>query len=128
MKDFRRLDVWRKAHRLTLEIYGVTKGFPREELYGLTKQLRSAAASVGTNIAEGCGRSQGDFGRFLTISLGSATEVEYLLLLGRDLSLLSPASYLQLDERAREVKRMLFSLITRVAGPDPRASDCRPAQ
>ena len=123
MKEFRRLDVWRKAHQLTLQVYDATQDFPREEQYGLTRQMRTAAASIGTNIAEGCGRSQGDFGRFLTIALGSATELEYLLLLGRDLSMLPIPTYRHCDDRVREVKRMLFSLLSRVTSSDPRRAE-----
>ncbi len=79
MKDFRELKVWAKAHELTLALYPITKEFPREELYGLTSQIRRACLSVPTNIAEACGRfSDADFARFLTISMGSATELEYL--------------------------------------------------
>ena len=117
MKDFRQLDVWKKGHQLTLEIYDATQGFPRDELYGLTRQLRSAAASIPTNIAEGCGRSQNDLGRFLTISMGSAHELEYLLLLARDLSFLTASSYDPLNARTLEVKKMLFALIRSIRRP-----------
>jgi four helix bundle protein len=86
MKDFRKLDVWAKAHALTLAIYRVTAGFPTEERYGLTSQLRRAALSIPTNITEGCGRNtDAEFNRFLEIAMGSASETEYLLLLSFDL-------------------------------------------
>ncbi len=85
-KDFRNLKVWEKSHRLTLQMYKITRSFPKEELYGLTSQIRRASVSVPTNIAEGCGRgSDADFKRFLQIAFGSASEVEYLLLLSTDL-------------------------------------------
>jgi len=85
MKDFRKLDVWAKAHALTLAIYRVTAGFPTEERYGLTSQLRRACVSIPTNIAEGCGRnSDAELARFAEIAMGSSSEVEYLLLLSRD--------------------------------------------
>jgi four helix bundle protein len=86
MKDFRNLQVWEKSHMLTLSIYDATRPFPREELFGLSSQIRRAAASIPTNIAEGCGRSSDpDFARFLQIAFGSACEVEYHLILARDL-------------------------------------------
>jgi hypothetical protein len=75
MRDFRELKVWHKAHSLTLDVYRVTKSFPREELYGLTSQIRRAAASIGANIAEGAGKSsRADLGRYLQIALGSASD------------------------------------------------------
>ena len=87
MKDFRDLKAWERAHPLTLAIYRATRAFPREELYGLTSQLRRGATSVSSNIAEGCGRgSDADFARCLQIAMGSASEVEYQLLLARDLA------------------------------------------
>lgn len=89
MKNFRDLNVWEKAHDLTRSIYLFTKNLPREELYGITSQIRRAAVSIPTNIAEGCGRvSDSDFKRFLQYSMGSACELEYLLLVSLDLSFL----------------------------------------
>ena len=80
MKDFRKLKVWEKAHQLTLKIYKVTEKYPREELYGLISQIRRAAVSIPTNISEGCvGSSDADFARFLYITLGSTSELEYLI-------------------------------------------------
>jgi four helix bundle protein len=78
MEDFKDLKVWAKAHQLTLAIYRRTRVFPKEEMYGLTSQLRRAAASIGANIAEGCGRRlDGEMKRFLQIARGSASELEY---------------------------------------------------
>ena len=77
MKDFGGLTVWRKAHDLTLAVYLVTKSFPKEEMYGLTSQMRRASSSIGTNIAEGCGkRTDADFARYLQNAFGSASELE----------------------------------------------------
>ena len=82
MKDFRQLKVWDKSHELALSIYRATKDFPKEELYGLTSQIRRASMSIPTNIAEGCGRNtDADFARFLQMAMGSASETEYHLLL-----------------------------------------------
>jgi four helix bundle protein len=84
MKSFKELQVWQKAHGLTLAVYGTTRTFPREELFGLTSQMRRSAASIGANIAEGCGRrSDGEMRRFLQIARGSAAEIEYHLPLAR---------------------------------------------
>jgi four helix bundle protein len=122
MKNFRDLQVWNKAHVLTLNCYKATSDFPKAEMYGLTSQIRRAAASVAANIAEGCGkRGNGDFQRFLGIAAGSASEVEYHFLLARDLGFLDSDQYKSLDAAATEVKRMLASLIIKVES-DRRAS------
>ena len=82
MQSFRNLKVWEKAHRLTLDVYRSTKMFPRDETYGLTSQIRRAAGSIGANIAEGsCRKGDCEFSRFLQIAMGSASELEYHLLL-----------------------------------------------
>ena len=112
MKDFRQLKVWEKAHQLALAVYKVTKGFPKEELYGLTSQIRRASMSVPTNIAEGCGRNtDAEFARFLQIAMGSASETEYQLLLAHDLEFLTSEQYQKLNIDVTEVKRMLTSFI-----------------
>src|SRR2546430_1915778 len=112
MQSFRDLKVWRKGHHLTLEVYKVTALFPKDELYGITSQLRRACSSIPTNIAEGCGRGgDGDFGRFIHIAMGSASETEYLLLLARELNFLSIPDYERLQGDVTEVKRMIASLI-----------------
>jgi four helix bundle protein len=108
MRNFRELKVWHKAHQLTLDVYAATKTFPRDELYGLTSQIRRTAVSIGANIAEGAGKnSSAEFGRFLQIALGSASELEYHLLLPRDLGYLIPEIYLQLSQQTIEAKKML---------------------
>ena len=112
MQSFRNLKVWEKAHALTLEIYRASMSFPKEELFGLTSQMRRASASVGANIAEGsCRKGDGEFGRFLHIAIGSASEVEYHLLLARDLKILRTQDYDRLSVEVVEIKRMLASLI-----------------
>lgn len=115
MRDFKDLVVWEKAHALTLELYQATRAFPKEELYGITSQMRRAAASIGANLAEGCGRrTDGEFGRFLLIAMGSASELTYHLLLARDLKLLKEIDYVRLDGQLAEVRRMLTSLTMKV--------------
>jgi len=90
MRPFLELVVWQKAHWLTLELYKITRTFPREEQYGLTSQMRRAAASICANIAEGCGRGTArDFARFIQMALGSASELEYHLVLAADLGFIS---------------------------------------
>ncbi len=117
MRDFRKLKIWAKAHQLVLSVYCATTGFPRTEVFGLTRQLRRAAASIPTNIAEGCGRdSEADFGRFLHMAMGSASEVEYHLLLAHDLKFLDRTAHAQLEKEIIETKRMLATLIQRVKG------------
>lgn len=78
MADYRQLEVWRKAHLLTLELYKMTQCFPKSELFGLTSQIRRAAASIGANLAEGCGRrGDAEFHRYITIATGSSDELDY---------------------------------------------------
>jgi four helix bundle protein len=90
LRNFRELKVWEKSHRLTLEVYQATTGFPREEMYGLTSQIRRASASIPANIAEGRGRSGvAELARFLHIATGSASELDYHLMLARDLGFLA---------------------------------------
>src|SRR5262245_16265163 len=114
MQNFRDLKVWQKAHAFVLDIYRSTASFPDNEKYGLTSQVRRAAASIPANIAEGSMRSSDpDFARFLFISIGSASEVDYYLLLARDLGFLQSAIYEKLDVELQEVKRMLNGLIGR---------------
>ena len=111
MQSFRDLKVWQKGHELTLAVYRATARFPREELYGLTSQIRRASSSIPTNLAEGCCRhSDRDFGRFVGIALGSASETEYLVLLSRDLDYIDATLHDTLTGHAQEVKRMLTGL------------------
>jgi four helix bundle protein len=115
MRDFRELKVWQKGHKLTLAVYKATTDFPVEERFGLVSQLRRAASSIAANIAEGCGRgSEADFARFLYMALGSASELEYHLLLSHDLKLLADADYEALASDVTEVKRMLTSFIQKL--------------
>lgn len=115
MRDFRSLKVWRKSHELTLKVYRATRSFPPEELYGLTSQTRRSAASIPANIAEGCGREGArEMTRFLHMAMGSASELEYHLLLAHDLTYLSAAAHRALTADVVEVKRMLAGLIQKL--------------
>ena len=115
MKDFKKLKVWEKAHALVLSVYQATSRFPRSELYGLMSQIRRSGVSIAANIAEGCGRkSDADFARFLQIALGSASELEYHLLLAQDLGFISSERYTILDNEVTEIKRMLFGFIKKL--------------
>lgn len=111
MRDFRKLKVWGKAHDLVLDAYRITAGFPREELYGITAQLRRASVSIPANIAEGCGREgEEELRRYLRITLGSASELECHLLLAKDLRFLSSKDHEHIAGKLIEVKRMLTVL------------------
>jgi four helix bundle protein len=115
VKDFHQLKVWQKAHQLTLAVYRITAAFPREELYGLTSQLRRCSSSIPANVAEGCGRKgDAEFGRFCSIAMGSASELEYHLLLAKDLKLIEPKDHADLSQRATELKRMLTALLKKL--------------
>ena len=115
MQPFRKLVVWQIAHELALTLYKVTNGFPTDERYGLTSQIRRSAASICANLAEGCGRgTRRDFARFAYIALGSASELEYHLLMAADLGFLKADSYLPLERSVTQVKRMLAGLIRKL--------------
>jgi len=115
MKDFRDLEVWRKAHELTLAVYRATKAFPKEEMYGLTSQMRRASSSIGANIAEGCGKkTDADFARYLQNAFGSANELEYLLLLSFDLQYVKKTEYEELSNNTVEVKKMLAAFLRKL--------------
>ena len=111
MTDFKKLTVWTKGHALALRIYGVTRSFPRTEIYGLAAQLRRAAASVGSNLAEGTGKNTaGEKRQAFGHAQGSVHEVEYQLLLARDLGYITPSEHASLDAAVLEVRAMLDAL------------------
>lgn len=112
MRNFHNYKVWDKGHQFALSIYRKTKSFPKDELFGITSQLRRAATSIPINIAEGCGRrSDSEFAHFLNIAAGSASEVEEELLLSYDLEYLDETSYHLLDKEVNDIKAMLNKLI-----------------
>ncbi len=115
MQNFRGLKVWEKAHHVTLGVYKASATFRRDELYGLTSQIRRSAVSVPSNIAEGCGRSgDPEFARFVQIAMGSASELEYQLLLAHDLGFMNGTKYKTLANQVIEVKRMLSVLLRKL--------------
>jgi four helix bundle protein len=116
MRDYRKFDVWTRSHELTLKIYKeIVPCFPESEKYDLTRQIRKAAYSIPFNISEGCNRSsEKDFAHFLEISLGSAHELEYCLLLTKDLSFVSEAGYSIINEKINAIKAMIINLIKKI--------------
>ena len=115
MRDFRKLTVWKKSHEIAIAAYQLTTTFPAEEIYGLTNQIRRAATSVAANIAEGCGREgKKEFVHFLHIALGSASELQYHLLLSRDLGFLETPQCEDLLAKLDEVKKMVVSFVKKL--------------
>jgi four helix bundle protein len=116
MADFSKLKVWSAAYELTVDIYRITRSFPREEVFGLTAQVRRASSSIAFNIAEESARgSDRDFARFIKIAIGSACEVETQLMLSRDLEMLSGRDCQLLLQRLRGLRRMLSGLLARIS-------------
>jgi four helix bundle protein len=115
MKDFRSLKVWEKAHALTLAVYKSTGQFPKQELYSLTNQMQRAAVSIPANIAEGCGKdSDAELKRYFVIAMGSASELEYLLMLACDLGYLQSNTYQSIQNDLVEMRKMLNSFIQKL--------------
>ncbi len=115
MRDYKKYSVWELGHNITIEIYELTKLFPKEEIYSLTSQMRRAAYSIPSNIAEGCGReSDQEFKRYLVIARGSATELEYFLILVKDLKLIKESDFEKLFDIVNKTKRSLTNLINKI--------------
>ena len=115
MRNFRKYQVWELGHQITLDVYKLSKQFPKDEQYGLTSQMRRASSSVPANIAEGCGReSEAEFKRFLVIANGSATELEYFLILVKDLKLVSEENVEAHIAKVDQLKRSLNKLISKI--------------
>ncbi|WP_339699172.1 four helix bundle protein [uncultured Marixanthomonas sp.] len=111
MRDFKKYDIWKLSHKLTLNIYKISNDFPKEEIYGLTSQIRRASSSIPTNISEGCGRSSdSDFNRFLTIAIALACETEYLLILSKDLKYITIEKFNELNSEVNTVKKKIYTL------------------
>jgi four helix bundle protein len=115
MRDFRTLKVWERAHKLALEVNRLSKGFPRSERYGLTSQANRAAASISTNLAEGCGcQTDREFAQFVRIAMRSASELEYQLLLARDLKFIGDADCRRISDEVMAIRRMLTALLKKL--------------
>jgi four helix bundle protein len=128
MSNFQQLDVWQKARILARDIYQETRSFPREELFGLTQQMRRAAISIISNIAEGKGRfTRGEYRSFLIIARGSVFELEAQLIIAVDLEFLGRNQGDALVERAREIARMLNGVIRHLVHRPPATSEPPPA-
>ena len=109
MRDFHKLGIWQRSHQLSLDVYKMSKSFPKDELFGLTSQIRRAASSIPTNIAEGCGRaSNKDYAHFLQIAIGSASEVEYELLLAHDLEYINDEAFNKLTSETIAIRKMII--------------------
>lgn len=112
LKTHKDLDVWRKSIDFVTMVYKTTGNFPKEELYGLTSQLRRAAVSIPSNIAEGSARkSNKEFIQFLYIALGSTVEIETQLIISKNLMFIDEASFVEMDKERNEIGRMLVGLI-----------------
>ena len=117
VRNYEDLEVWQKAHALTIELYRVTEGFPRSEIFGLTSQIRRAVASIGANLAEGCGRwGETEMARFVQIAMGSASELHSHLRLAHDLGFLAPADYRSASKDLTSVRQMLTAFLQSLRG------------
>jgi four helix bundle protein len=115
MRNFLDLKIWQKSHSFTLKIYSSTKNYPKEEMFGLSSQMRRSASSIPSNIAEGCGRNtDSDFKRFLIIASGSSAELEYQLILSRDLNYFSEITFNELNTELIEIRKMIHSFIKKL--------------
>jgi four helix bundle protein len=115
VQRFRDLKVWQRSHTLVKQVYAITRRFPEDERFGIVTQLRRAAVSVPTNIAEGAKRIHGkEYARFLNVAEASLAETQYLLLLSSELGYVSPALFSTRDAEIEEISRMLFSLRQKV--------------
>jgi four helix bundle protein len=119
VQNYRELKVWQKAHQVVLAVYRVTREFPKDELYALTSQVRRAAVSIGANLAEGCGRhGRSEFAHFVSIASGSASELDYELLVARDLEYLAPEAHERICHELDQVRMMLNALHQRLTTKD----------
>ena len=112
LKNYKELDVWKKSYKLCLNLYKVTKDFPKDEMYGLTSQIRRSAVSIPSNIAEGYGRKTTlDYVRFLYVAYGSICELETQTILSGDLGYVGKEIFKELKEEIGNVERMLKAMI-----------------
>ena len=115
MRDYKKYKVWELGHQVTLEIYKLTRDFPKHETYGVVSQMRRASSSIPANIAEGYGReSDPEFKRFLIIARGSASELEYFTILANDLGYITENTFKEINDKVDKVRRSLNNLITKL--------------
>ncbi len=115
MRNFLNLEIWKKSHLLTLKIYKTTKQFPKDEIFGLTSQMRRSSSSIPTNIAEGCGRnSNPQLINFLQISTGSCSELQYQIILCKELSYINEDIFNELHNEVIDVRRMIFAYLNKL--------------
>jgi len=120
MRNYEDLRCWTAAHSLTLKVYQETTTFPNHEGFGLSSQMRRACVSIGSNIAEGAGRTTDtEFARFLHIAIGSTSEVHYQLLIAADLNYIDRTVLESLQDNANHVRRSLFKLTTTLRPKHP---------
>lgn len=127
MKRYQDYKVWQDSHVLNMRVYECVRGFPKDEIFGLTSQMRRAASSIPMNIAEGSVKSEREFRQALVISLGSAAEVEYQLLMAKDLSYLDQTDYVELEARVVVFRKMLTAFIRATDRALGRIPGSRPA-
>jgi four helix bundle protein len=128
MSKFQDLEVWQRARLLARSVYETTRTFPRDEMFGLTAQMRRAAISIVCNIAEGHGRyTRGEYAQFVTIARGSTTELEAQIIIARDLGYVSESNAKALTEKTTEIVRMLNGLLRFIRSQKPAPRALRPA-
>lgn len=116
VKSVKDLEVFKKAHELALDIYKITSNFPREETYGLVSQMRRAAVSINSNLAEGGARpSKGEFRQFVGVARGSVAELEYQIKLSKDLGMIKVEDIKKVESEAEEISRMLTGLMSKIS-------------
>ena len=125
MRPYKEFRVWQDSHSLTLDVYEVTRTFPREELFGLSSQMRRAASSIPMNIVEGSVKSDNEFRHALLIALGSAAELDYQFLLAHDLGYVSRESAEALTARVAAIQRMLITFRNKIRQNDLPTADSR---
>lgn len=115
MRDYKKYEVWKKAHQLALKTYTFSKEFPKEEIYGITSQLRRASLSIPTNIVEGASRnSEKEFANFINIASGSAAEVEYLIEFSKELGYLNNDDFNTMNKEIISIRKMPSALYSKL--------------
>lgn len=115
MRDFTKLIFWERSHQLTLKIYALTRSFPKEEIFGLTSQMKRSSSSIPTNLSEGCGRnSNPQLKYFFNISAASASELQYQLILSKDLGYISLNDFQELHDETVAIRKMIYGYVEKM--------------